>query len=64
MRNILFVLIIFSSFPFVFAQDYPDLGVKVETVAENLKIPWSIAWSPAGTIVAGYYFGAGLDLII
>ena len=50
MRNILFVLIIFSSFPFVFGQEYPDLGVKVETVAENLKIPWSIAWSPEGTI--------------
>ncbi len=36
--------------PFAFAQEYPDLGVKVETVAENLKIPWSIAWTPDGMI--------------
>jgi len=26
------------------------LGVKVETVAENLDIPWSIVWDPDGTI--------------
>lgn len=39
-----------SSLPVVFAQDYPDLGVKVETVAENLEIPWSIVWTPNGTI--------------
>jgi len=50
MKGILFVLTIFSCIPFVFAQEYPDLGVKVETVAENLDIPWSIAWAPDGTI--------------
>lgn len=50
MKGILFVLAIFSCFPLVFAQEYPDLGVKVETVAENLEIPWSIAWAPDWTI--------------
>ncbi len=50
MKEILFVIVIFSSIPFVFAQEYPDLGVKVETIAENLDIPWSIVWDPDGTI--------------
>ena len=50
MKEILFVIFIFSGIPFVFAQEYPDLGVKVETVAENLDIPWSIVWDPDGTI--------------
>lgn len=32
------------------AQEFPEYGVKVETVAENLMIPWSIAFSPDGRI--------------
>ncbi len=50
MKEVLFVITIFSLIPFIYAQEYPDLGVKVETVAENLKIPWSIAWAPDWTI--------------
>ena len=50
MKEILFVITIFSLIPFVFAQEYPNLGVKVETIAENLEIPWSIVWDPDGTI--------------
>jgi glucose/arabinose dehydrogenase len=50
MKQILFVITLFSLIPFVFAQEYPDLGVKVETIAENLNIPWSIAWAPDGTV--------------
>ena len=50
MKEILFVIAIFSCIPFVFAQEYPELGVKVEIVAENLDIPWSIVWTPDGTI--------------
>jgi glucose/arabinose dehydrogenase len=50
MKEILFVITIFSCIPFVFAQEYPDLGVRVETVAENLDIPWSIVWTPDGTV--------------
>jgi len=50
MKEILFVIVIFSCIPFVIAQEYPDLGVKVETFADNLDIPWSISWTPDGTI--------------
>ena len=32
------------------AQEYLELGVKVETVVDNLSIPWSIDWGPDGTI--------------
>ncbi len=50
MKEVLFLIAIFSCIPFVFAQEYPDLGVRVETVAENLDIPWSIVWTPDGTV--------------
>ena len=42
--------LLFSAFPTVSAQDYPDLGVTVETVADNLKVPWAIDWTPDGKI--------------
>lgn len=42
-------MILVASLPAAFAQEYPELGVKVETVAENLQVPWSIAWTPNGT---------------
>ena len=35
----------------VFAQEYPELGVRVEVVAENLSVPWSIDWTPDGMIL-------------
>jgi len=44
---IAFVLLIPTS---AFAESYPDLGVKVETVAENLAIPWSIDFAYDGRI--------------
>ena len=50
MKEIIFIIAIFSFIPLVYAQEYPDLGVKVETVAEYLDIPWSIVWTPEGTI--------------
>jgi glucose/arabinose dehydrogenase len=49
-KVVLFVILVFSCIPFVFAQEYPDLGVKVETIAENLEVPWSIVWAPDETI--------------
>ena len=30
---------------------FPELGVRVEIVAENLVVPWSIDWTPDGTIL-------------
>ena len=50
MKCLLLTIAVLSSIPIAFGQEYPDLGVKVETVAEDLKIPWSIAWAPDGTI--------------
>ena len=50
MKEILLILAFFSFIPFVYAQEFPELGVKVETFADNLEIPWSIVWSPDGTI--------------
>ncbi|MGY5144317.1 MAG: PQQ-dependent sugar dehydrogenase [Candidatus Nitrosopumilus sp. bin_32a] len=47
-----FVLaILFFIIPLAYAQDYPEYGVSVETVAENLTIPWSINWTPNGDIL-------------
>ncbi len=31
-------------------RKYPELGIKVETIASNLSIPWSIDFSPDGRI--------------
>lgn len=45
------VLILAVATPAVFAQEYKDVGVRVETVAENLEVPWSIAWTPDGAIL-------------
>jgi len=34
----------------VLAQEFPQYNIKVETVAENLDIPWAIAHAPDGRI--------------
>ena len=49
-NGIIFIIFLFS-IPVVFAEEYQDLGVKVETVADNLTIPWSIDWLPDGSII-------------
>ena len=51
MKQIIIGLMLLSLIPAVFAQEYPELGVRVETVAENLTIPWSIDWTPDGMIL-------------
>ena len=50
MKTIVFFVIFFSSIPMAFSQEFPELGIKVETVADNLDIPWAIDWAPDGTI--------------
>ena len=37
--------------PYLQQKEYPELGVTVQTIAENLEIPWSIDWLPDGTIL-------------
>lgn len=44
----LFVLLAVVLVPAAHAQEYPGLGVAVETVAGNLEVPWSIDWLPNG----------------
>jgi glucose/arabinose dehydrogenase len=49
--GIILTVYITSSYATGFAQEYPELGVRVEVVAENLSVPWSIDWTPDGTIL-------------
>lgn len=49
-KEFIFLILIVSSIPSAFSQEFPELGVKVETVADNLKIPWAITWTPDETI--------------
>lgn len=32
-------------------RDYAELGVRVETVARDLEVPWSLDWLPDGTMI-------------
>ena len=52
MKEIVGILIFLSLIPVTFAQEYPELGVKVEVIADNLVIPWSIDWLPDETILS------------
>jgi len=49
-KELILGIVLFSLIPVAFAQEYPELGVKVETFVDNLTIPWSIDWAPDGTI--------------
>ncbi|MDX1596561.1 MAG: PQQ-dependent sugar dehydrogenase, partial [Nitrosopumilaceae archaeon] len=47
----LFILLLVIAIPSIaMAQEYPEYGVKVETIATNLTIPWDIDWAPDGRI--------------
>ncbi|MCH6586159.1 MAG: PQQ-dependent sugar dehydrogenase [Thaumarchaeota archaeon] len=50
MKEIIVGIVLFLLIPVAFAQEYPELGVRVETVADNLTIPWSIDFAPDGRI--------------
>ena len=50
MKEIIFVIFLFTVNA-AFAQEYRDLGIKVDIIADNLTIPWSIDWLPDGTIL-------------
>ena len=51
MKELVLSLIFLSLIPVTFAQEYPELQVKVEIIADNLIIPWSIDWLPDGSIL-------------
>ena len=51
MKELILSLILLSLIPVAYGQEFPELGVKVDTVADNLTIPWSIDWLPDGTIL-------------
>ena len=51
LKQIVIFLAVLSLIPTAFAQEYPELGVTVETVADKLTIPWSIDWLPDGSII-------------
>ncbi|QLH02918.1 glucose sorbosone dehydrogenase [Nitrosopumilus cobalaminigenes] len=51
MKKLVLSLVLLSLIPVAFAQEYPELQVKVEVIADNLIIPWSIDWLPDGTIL-------------
>ncbi|MCE2505443.1 MAG: PQQ-dependent sugar dehydrogenase [Nitrosopumilaceae archaeon] len=43
-------LMIFVMIGTVYAQEYPELGLKVDVVADNLKVPWAIDFASDGRI--------------
>jgi len=47
MKSIL-IISLFIIVPASYAQEYPEYGVRVETVADNLSVPWSIDFAPDG----------------
>lgn len=52
-----FLLVVFSTSS-ALAQEFPQHDLKVETIAENLSIPWAIAFSPDGRIFVTERTGA------
>jgi len=49
-KELIVGIALFLLIPVAFAQEYPELGVRVETIADNLTIPWSIDFAPDGRI--------------
>ncbi|RDJ32761.1 MAG: PQQ-dependent sugar dehydrogenase [Crenarchaeota archaeon] len=43
---LIFAALLIVIIPTSYAQEFPEYGVKVETVAENLEVPWAIAFAP------------------
>lgn len=51
MKEFLIFFVIITIIPSAFADEFPELGVRVETVADNLTVPWSIDWLPNGDAI-------------
>ena len=52
MRNIIFVVsvVVLFGVTSAHAESYPELGVKVDVIANNLKVPWGIDFAHDGRI--------------
>ena len=50
-ETVLLFSLLFLAIPLAYAQDFPEYNVTVQTVAENLTIPWSVDWTPDGTML-------------
>jgi len=50
LKKVIFFISLFV-IPTAYAQDYPEYGISVETVAQNLTIPWSIDWISEKTVL-------------
>lgn len=48
--GILFCTLFVISLPNSFGQTFDEYGIKVETIADNLQIPWEMVFSPDGRI--------------
>jgi len=47
---LLFIIVIYGSYNYAEAEKLESLQIDVETVAENLEIPWAISFAPDGRI--------------
>ena len=45
---IVFTLVVFGITPLAFGQSYPELGIRVDVVADNLQVPWAIDFASDG----------------
>ena len=52
MRNIIFVVsaMILLGGTSAYAESFPEIGVKVDVIADNLKVPWGIDFASDGRI--------------
>ena len=50
MKMVIFMIFLTCTFSVAAAQEFPELGVRVETVAENLIVPWEIEFASDGRI--------------
>ncbi|MHA7647982.1 PQQ-dependent sugar dehydrogenase [Nitrosopumilus sp. S4] len=50
MKEVIICMIFLGLIPAVSAQEFPEYNVKVEVIADNLEVPWSIDWTPDGKI--------------
>ena len=52
MRNIIFIVstIVLLSGTSAHAESFPEIGVKVDVIADNLKVPWGIDFASDGRI--------------